>query len=195
MEEIKVRLLSIDFATSGQMALPHQLTHEYCYLQLHMICELIALACLVAHGDIQETTALKNDWSADRILDKLTKLHEHFYPWPVEWLPERPDGVLPFKHIEDGFLTKEEFLKLNGRCGNTLHRGSLRKLLKPKMPVVKKFPEIADACSRIRRLLEHHRIVLLDNNLIFCNLSDPDNGGRVELAFAGHTPTDEPGDK
>ena len=63
----------------------------------------------------------------------------------------------------------------------------MKKLLKQKMPVVKKFPEIADACHNIVRLLDHHRIVLLDNNLIFCNLSDPDNGGRVELAFAGLT--------
>jgi hypothetical protein len=191
MEEIKVRLFSIDMAVSGSMELPQQLLHEYSHLQLRMVCELIALSCLVAHGDIQEATSLKNEWSADRILDKLTRLHEHFYPWPVEWLGETPDGTLQFKHVLDGFLTKQELLTLNGRCGDALHRGSLKKLLKPKMPTVRKFPEVADACAKIRKLLEHHRIVLLDNNLIFCNLSDPDNNGRVELAFAGHTPPDE----
>jgi hypothetical protein len=191
MEEIKVRLFSIDMAVSGSIELPHQLLHEYCYLQLRMVCELIALGCLTAHGDIQEATSLKNEWSADRIVDKLTKLHEHFYPWPVEWLGSTPDGVLQFKHVFDGFLTKQELLTLNGMCGDALHRGSMKKLLKPKMPIVKKFPEITEACAKIRRLLEHHRIVLLDNNIIFCNLSDPDNNGRVELAFAGQTPPDE----
>jgi hypothetical protein len=30
---------------------------ELIYLQLRMICELIALACLTAHGDVPETTS------------------------------------------------------------------------------------------------------------------------------------------
>jgi hypothetical protein len=189
MEETKVRLASIEFAISGQTPMPHQLIVEFSYLQLRMICELVALACLTAHGDIQETTSLSNEWSADRILAKLAKLHEHFYPWPVEWLPEQ-DGTLQFRHIHDGFLTREDLLKLNGRCGDALHRGSLKKLLKPKMPVVKRFPEIADNCARIRTLLEHHRIVLLDSDIIFCNLSDEKNG-RVEIALAGLTPPNQ----
>ena len=180
MEEIKVRLFSIDLAVSGSINLPHQLLHEYCHLQLRMACELIALACLTAHGDIQEATSLLKEWSPERIFDKLTKLHPYFYPWPVEWLPKREDGVALFRHVHEGFLTKEGLLELNGLCGDALHRGSLKKLLRPKMPLIKKFPEITQACIEIRALLEHHRIVLLDNNLIFCNLSDPENGGAVE---------------
>ena len=34
------------------------ITGEFCYFQLRIICELIALACLTVHGDIQGTKVI-----------------------------------------------------------------------------------------------------------------------------------------
>jgi hypothetical protein len=116
-------------------------------------------------------------------MERLARLHPDFYPWPIKWHPAKPDGIIPFEHVPEGFLTKEELLELNGRCGDALHRGSLTKLLKQELQIVTRFPEIADACRRIRNLLDHHRIVLIDKSLIFCTLTDPESGG-VEIAFA-----------
>jgi hypothetical protein len=62
MEEAKLRLNSIDMALGGATILPHQLVREFCFLQLRMLCELIALGCLTAHGDIEATTKLRNEW-------------------------------------------------------------------------------------------------------------------------------------
>jgi hypothetical protein len=45
MEEAKFRALSIN--TLSGYALPVPLQREYCFLQLRMLCELIALGCLV----------------------------------------------------------------------------------------------------------------------------------------------------
>jgi hypothetical protein len=56
MEEAKIRLNSIDMALAGTTILPHQLVREFCFLQLRMLCELIALGCLTAHGDVVEAT-------------------------------------------------------------------------------------------------------------------------------------------
>jgi hypothetical protein len=54
-----------------------QIIAEFCYLQLRKICELIALGCLIAHGDVKlvHTAKLLNEWNADRIISVLEKLH------------------------------------------------------------------------------------------------------------------------
>jgi hypothetical protein len=48
-----------------------------------MICELIAMGCLVAHGDLDHATKLRREWAADRIMEELEKLHPHFFPATV----------------------------------------------------------------------------------------------------------------
>jgi hypothetical protein len=55
MEEAKVRFYVIDMAISGRTGLPERGVREFCYLQLRMLCEVIALACLTANGNIKET--------------------------------------------------------------------------------------------------------------------------------------------
>jgi hypothetical protein len=50
MEEIKIRTGAIDIGTSGQLPLMAPLVTEFCFLQLRMICELIALGCKIARN-------------------------------------------------------------------------------------------------------------------------------------------------
>ncbi|MEO8683978.1 MAG: hypothetical protein ABI414_03965, partial [Devosia sp.] len=53
MAEVKYRTDAIDAGTGGKLPLSAPLIREFCYLQLRMICELIALGCLVTaivHG-------------------------------------------------------------------------------------------------------------------------------------------------
>jgi hypothetical protein len=52
MLEAKHRLLAMDTALEGKTGLPRPAIREYCFLQLRMLCELIALGCLTAHGDL-----------------------------------------------------------------------------------------------------------------------------------------------
>jgi hypothetical protein len=63
MEEAKFRALSINTLTGTNVALPVVLLRESCFLQLRMLCELIALGCMVAHG-IKETKALQKATSS-----------------------------------------------------------------------------------------------------------------------------------
>ena len=75
MEEAKARIAAIDTAINKTTALlPPTFIQEFCFLQLRMLCELIALGCLVAHGDIAETSKLKAEWSADDIIKALKKI-------------------------------------------------------------------------------------------------------------------------
>jgi hypothetical protein len=98
-----------------------------------MLCELIALGCLVTHGDIQAAQArkLQKTWEADKIINHLEALHQNFYPRPVQ-LTKVASGT-HMERIMSGFLTKAELLDLYRKvCGAKLHRGSLEKLLSPR---------------------------------------------------------------
>lgn len=44
MEEAKLRIAAIEGNLSGKTGLPGQIVRESCYLQLRLLCELIALA-------------------------------------------------------------------------------------------------------------------------------------------------------
>jgi hypothetical protein len=82
-----------------------------------MLCELIALACLTAHGDL-ETSKLKEAYEADRIIRRLQQLHSEFYPIGATQVRYQVELR------RDGFLTKEEAVSLYRKCGVVLHRGS-----------------------------------------------------------------------
>ncbi len=53
MEEAKFRALSINTLTNAGYALPVALQREYCFLQLRMLCELIALVNrILRYGEV-----------------------------------------------------------------------------------------------------------------------------------------------
>ena len=67
MQEIKERLYTIEDVLSGRTALQGPLAHEFCFLQLRIICECISYACVIAHAYLKELQAPKfqKAWSAD----------------------------------------------------------------------------------------------------------------------------------
>lgn len=182
MEEMKLRIDAIEFAASGLLQFHPVINQEFAYLQLRMMCELIALGCLLAHGDIAATHTLRKTWSADEIIKRLGELHPDFYPHPVEQIVH-PDHM-ELRQIDTGFLTKEELMALNGQCGSLLHRGSITKLRAgPLSP--RQISEITSWVSKIRCLLKCHRIGLLGGTTHFvCLMSAQNYGGRAQVAFA-----------
>lgn len=82
MEEMKVRFDCINHAARGRSGLPAPIVQEFLYQQLRFLCELIAISCLVAHGDIAALKSHKigRSYSADEILRRMTALRPHFYP-------------------------------------------------------------------------------------------------------------------
>jgi hypothetical protein len=179
MEEVKVRLSSIDIAIAGRMGLAGPMVREFCFLQLRMLCELIALGCLTAHGDILAGTKLRKEYAADKIVDQLEKLHPHFYPRACTQSTKSPTGF-DAVIMTDGFLTKPDLLKLYGKCGDALHRGSLKKLLSLETPTQIHFSDIVSWRQRITTLLNYHAIFLLDNkHMVLCALRNVANNDRV----------------
>src|SRR3954462_11096767 len=84
MDEMRMRVETVEFAITGLLKFHPVIIRELSYLQLRMICEMIALGCLLAHGDIPATKPLRKAWSADDIFKTLERLHSDFYPHPFE---------------------------------------------------------------------------------------------------------------
>src|SRR2546425_68127 len=84
MEEIKRRQFVMAQVLDQTIPMPQMAAFEFCYLQLRKICEVFALGCLAAHGDIPEVRSkiIQKTYSADHIMRQLTQIHPDFYPVP-----------------------------------------------------------------------------------------------------------------
>jgi hypothetical protein len=183
MEEAKFRALSINTITNSQTALPLPLMRECCFLQLRMLCELIALGCLVAHGDIGETKALQKSYHAGEIVKRLEKLHPNFYPVPRK--PIFGPGRVHMADYDGSFLTKDDLLTLYGICGDLLHKGSLRSLLNPKQPPPSDYQDIQHWGQNVLNLLSFHSISRIGGNFhLVTALEAQQVGGNVLVSVA-----------
>jgi hypothetical protein len=99
MEEVKTRFAAIEHAVNNRTGLGPRFVYEFGYLQLRYLCELVALGCLVAHGDITETNKLRKEYSATRIMQSLSALHPDFYPVPHRKV-DMPPGTIPAFRLE-----------------------------------------------------------------------------------------------
>jgi hypothetical protein len=157
--ELKVRLLWIDHTLSGEIGLHGQVAEEFCFLQLRLVAELIAIASLVAHGDIEATRSakLQKAYEADRILNALEKLHPDFYPRPAVHTMLGP-GRHHFDWFEGPSLAKPDLVALWRRCGGILHKGGLAALVVPGQRTDFNRDEVEGTVLRIRNLLSTHAI-------------------------------------
>lgn len=185
MDEARMRIQTTEFAISGLLNFHPVIIREFSYLQMRILCEMIALGCLVAHGDIAgaKSKTLSKAWQADEIFAGLERLHPDFYPQPVKQV------VLPTYHrldpIADGFMTKAELLDFYRKSGDVLHRGNLRKLLKGPISAPQNYPDVREWLTKTKLLLDLHRIGLLGGNDHFiCFLSAQVAGGKAQVAHA-----------
>jgi hypothetical protein len=183
MEEVKVRLEAIESALSGATNLSPPFIQDFCYLELRLIAELIALACLLAHGDIPaaQSSVLRGSWDADKIIKTLTNIHPEFFPYPVK-REHLSDGSVHMNDVASGYLTRDEMLEFLGRIGNKLHRGSLKNMLKNRHTVQNNFPDIVKWHDKIVLLLNEHRIMFADKRtLYYVALKEASMGERVAV--------------
>jgi len=185
MEEAKFRALSINTLTNSGYALPVPLQREYCFLQLRMLCELIALGCLVAHGDIEETktSSLQKSYRAGEIVKRLQKLHPNFYPSPRKLVFS--SGHVHLSDYDREFLTKSDLITLYGKCGDALHKGNLRQLLDPKNQPTADFRDIQEWGQKILNLLSVHLISRREGKFhLLVVLEASQTGGNVLVSVA-----------
>jgi hypothetical protein len=185
LEEVKLRIDAINHTLLARTGLLGPFAYEFCFLQLRMLCELVALGCLVAHGDIAKSQKYQKAYRADEIIKKLEGLHPNFYPVPNVELPTGDPRDRHYDDLKEGFLTKADLIALNGRCGDVLHRGSLKALTRTAAaPTILHFPDITMWAQKIVNLLNIHSIMLLGgDNYLLCSLGNSQTG-RSQVAFA-----------
>jgi hypothetical protein len=161
MEEIKHRHKIISAVTHDTLVqyLPPRAIEEFCYLQVRMICELIALASLVAHGDVKgtRTNRISKRYEADWIMKTMERLHPNFYPRPSRQMCDAAGGLMAVEEILSGYLTRSDLSKLYAECGNALHRGTLKTVLSRANRAVPDFNRVQDWLQKIVTLLNHHQ--------------------------------------
>ena len=171
MIEAKMRALSINTLANDQRGIPSPLVREYGVLQIRMLCEIIALGCLVAHGDLVKKSSrnLKTIYEPGEIFAELDKLHGDFFPVPI--MPEKTViGWHMAEYTGAPYATKSEIRQIWARCGDVLHRGTLKRLIKPKNPVQNNFADLNEWGQKLLNLLSNHRIISFDRNTAFIAL-------------------------
>jgi hypothetical protein len=178
MEELKRRRDIIADVLTSKFNLPQGTAIELCYLQLRMICELIALGCLAAHGDIPATRSgkMRKAYAPNTILAELERLHSQFYPVPGKQVLSSSGTPIDVLSIETGYLTKDDLLSLWARCGDRLHRGSMKNI---DRPFVVDFNVIREWDTKIVTLLRHHQIRLQNPKYMLWIIMQSQTDGRV----------------
>lgn len=190
MVEVRVRIHIVEWLLDHPHDLPAPIVRECAYLQFRLICELIALGCLVVHEDIPATRSAKlsKEWAADAIMNRLVELHPHFYPQP--FIREQT-GERQFHHVgidPASTLPRDELITLYALCGGVLHKGSLKKLLRGRSPIETKFDDIRTWLGKLGKLLNMHWISRLDGIAGFiCLMDNPETSG-VQVAYAEAMP-------
>ena len=81
LSEAAVRMSAIDSTFKNQLY-PASIVVDFTYLQLRVLCETVALICLVAHGDIDasRTNKLHKEYAADNIIWDCPALTANYNP-------------------------------------------------------------------------------------------------------------------
>ena len=201
MNEARNRLEWVVYALNGKTGMPRYVAEDFVYLQLRMLCEIVGLACIVAHGDNPSTRSKRvlKRWSAADMLLELEKLTPDFYPQPhdqvraTHMVDGKSVGGFHFQKRAADYLTKFELIKLYGRCGDHLHRGSAKNILanRPYPPSAR--DELAKFAQKLANLLGIHRIQLLGGEAQLICVMYPMDGDimRNEVAVAFGYPIDD----
>lgn len=187
MVEARSRLSWIEHIAGGKTGLDAVVARESAYLQIRLTCELIALGCLVAHGDIEgtQTPKLQKQWSASAIFVELEKLHPDFFPNPRQLKSVGP-GQWHFDHVAHDYLDKERFIALYGRTGDVLHRGNLKGIVSGKNALVSDLAPVRAEFEALLGLLLIHEMALLNGDRFVCQLNNAD--GLVQVLVGARTP-------
>lgn len=187
MQEIKERIHSADYMLSSKTALSEAIVLEFCFLQLRLICECIAFACVIAHEYIEEIRApkIQKQWSADALMKALSHLHQDFFPVPKIISVE--NEVVNLEDVTDPYLTKADILKLYALCNDKLHRGSPKKYMYVPKKGIQQLQEdrklIIEYANKTWKLLDNHWVSHRDESrFIICRLQKPDVPAEVWYA-------------
>lgn len=172
MQKVKGRIDYVDsiyFSAESMGKVSVYMVESIC-LQLRMTIEDIAVACIIANSGERPELAkkLRKEYSPKSILKKLEEINSDCYPKPmVENVSgscgrfrdtnERPEG---------DWLTKDEAKSAYGKLSNFVHQ-NLKNYADPPISFVEMYQYTKELTSKIRNVLSHHHITVLDKNKMY----------------------------
>ncbi|MEO8455375.1 MAG: hypothetical protein ABI454_09455 [Sphingomicrobium sp.] len=159
---------------------------EFAMLQLRMVAELIAFACLVAHGDVPEARSKKfrEEHSAVVIFKKLALFHADYFPKPVSRVV-LASGNMDIQPRPEGAITRQELQSLYTYCLKFLHRGRPAQIFAEERRKYD-FDYIRESANKIAWLLDVHIINLVSGRVM---LVDMNKDGKVSQEWHIPIPT------
>jgi hypothetical protein len=123
---------------------------------------------------MQGVSGLHKEWSADKIMNRLERLHENFYPKSCIQVGGDKSKIEYKQGIE-----KSELLKIYNNCGEKLHLG---KLINIKNPKELNFGVVVGYVQEIYDFLNMHSIFLSDNKTVILCIMRTIETGKVNVA-------------
>jgi len=174
MRQLKRRIGAIKAAlgrgaqdSGGQEA---ALELEFCFLQIRLSIELIALATLAAHNEIEgfRRKDLMKAWHADNLIKQLARLNDDAFPRAITVSVADEDGVADM-YVHHHAADRERLLRIYAQCGDRLHSGSLRSILRDGGKFYQ-VSDVTDATNFIVSLMDQHVILLPDDKRMMVSL-------------------------
>lgn len=166
-----------------------KITEKYLMIEVETVClqfrkilEKIALMSLVANKELyaEQNDKFARHYHAELIMKDLERINPNFYPVPIK--REQKDGEIgKLVNVEEGFLTKEEFIKIYQKCGGMMHAQNPFASNKDFEGIQKCFPEWL---NKICILLNEHMISLVGGKTMLVGLMErSDNGLPQAVVF------------
>ena len=176
MMEVKERLTAVDTQFSKFKDLKEHsekvFAAEAGYLQLRRVCELTAIAVLLAHHSLPDfrKKELLKEWNADNLMRQLAKLSDTAFPRKAFMtpMPGRTDGAMQMVFDKEDFFSqapREQISKIYTECSDKLHTLPLRSFLKKKAKEYS-LEFIHESVGTFFNILNQHVIVLPDGRAI-----------------------------
>jgi hypothetical protein len=186
MHELAVRVDLVARTCTGELNLTPPYAREYCFLQFRRICELIALGCLQLHGDIPaaRSSAAKKEWNAERIMKLLQRNHPHSFPQSLT-RTKNANGWHLEANSKPNALTFTEFKTLYNKCGEILHRGTIRTIEAEETIAKPEYDEVINWSHKLVDLLNEHIVARANGKGLFHISLKTESGGPSCSVFSG----------
>ena len=168
LDEIRVRLALVRSVCDGAVTAGSEaFDYEIVSVNFRKVLELIAFGSLTANKDAYASvyTNFEKHWRAKQLLDCLEKIHPEFYPTALAQpvISNEAQRHVHFDLVEDGFLTRHEFVELYDLSSSVIHS---RNPFAPKKDIDFRIP-VRVWASRIETLLRFHRFRLAGLNQVW----------------------------
>jgi hypothetical protein len=162
IERVRHHVSVADSVLAGNIDTGHNdLNAELIFLHLRKALEEIAFASLSANREKYSAAraGFATEWNARRMLGFIEKVNAAFYPIPLKEPQKLAPGRKHFDRVEDGYLTKEDFILLYDGCAEVLH---CRNPYAPGDPTINVNFTVEEWSRRIKLLLRWHFVRLVD---------------------------------